>query len=46
MFSFLIQHKLSYFADYKCFPSYYNDNWNFEFEQCIDISPFRVKFNL
>lgn len=46
MFSFLIQHKLSYFADYKCFPPYYNDNWNFDFEQCIYISHFRDILNL
>ena len=46
MFSFLFHHKLSYFVDNKCFPSYYVDNWNFNFEQCVDISPFTVKFNL
>ena len=43
MFSILFHHKLSYIIDNKCFPSYYIDNWNFYFEQCVDTSPFTIK---
>lgn len=48
MFSILFHHKkLSYLlADDKCFPPYYINDWNFYFEQCVDISPFKVKFDV
>lgn len=47
MFSILFHHKkLSYIVDNKCFPPYYIDNWDFYFEQCVDASPFTIKFNL
>jgi hypothetical protein len=48
MFSILFLHKkLSYFpTDNKCFPPYYTDDWKFNFEQCVDISPYKVKFDV
>lgn len=46
MFSILFNHKKLSYYDNKCFPSYYVNDWNFYFEQCVDISPFTVKFNL
>lgn len=46
MFSILFKHKKLYHLqdDNKCFPSYYIDDWNFYFEQCVITSPFTVKF--
>lgn len=47
MFSVLLHHKkLSYIpTDNKCFPPYFIDDWNFYFQQCVDTSPFVIKFN-
>lgn len=48
MFSILFQHKKLYHLqdDNKCFPSYYIDDWNYYFEQCVNVSSFSVKFNV
>jgi hypothetical protein len=48
MFSVILhQKKLSYFpANDKCFPPYFINDWKFNFEQCVDISPFKINFDV